>query len=192
MSRFKNANYILIIIVICFIGVLLFGGNLLLPKFQKYNELRKKVEEKRNEIKYSQEYFLKLTEVKTELKKYEVELAKIDSALPNDSFLPSVFNYLQKTTAQSGLVLKGMGSFSVVSSGKDPDIKEITLGLEVSGPYDSFKNFLSTLEKSARLIEVGNISFAGSGGKSTAEGEKTSEKEEEVFNFSLSIKVHSY
>jgi len=192
MNRFKNANYILIVIIICFVGVLIFGGNLLLPKFQQYTELRKKVEEKRNEIKYSQEYFSKLTEVETELKKYEVELAKIDSALPNDSFLPSVFNYLQKTTAQSGLVLKDIGSFTVAPSDKDPKIKEIILGLEVSGPYESFKNFLSTLEKSTRLIEVENISFAGSEKKPTVEGEKTSEKEGDVFNFSLSIKVHSY
>jgi len=195
MNRFKNINYILIITAICFVGALIFGNKMFLPKFQQFNEIRKNIGAKRSEIKYSQEYYSKLTEVDAELKKYSVELSKIDSALPSDSFLPSLFNYLQKVTAQSGLVLKDAGSFTVSASENNPKIKEISLGLEVSGPYASFKNFLSTLEKSARLFETESISFASSEKKPTAEeaGETgQAEEKEEVFNFSLSIKVRSY
>lgn len=186
-SRFRNINYILIIIVVCFIGVVIFGSNLLLPKFQEFRNLSKKIEEKRNEIKYKQEYFANLTETKTELGKYQAELSKIDSALPNDSFLPTLFNYLQKTTSQSGLVLKNLGSFTVSSSEKYPGIKEITLNLGVSGPYPSFKNFLSTLEKSTRMIEIENISFSNSQERQTA-----TTTTEDIFNFNLAIKAYSY
>jgi len=195
MNRFKNINYILIITAICFIGALILGNQMFLPKFQQFNEVRKNIGEKRSEITYSQEYYSKLVEVDAGLKKYSAELSQIDSALPNDSFLPSLFNYLQKATAQSGLVLKDAGSFNISVSGNNPKIKDITLGLEVSGPYSSFKNFLSTLEKSARLFETESISFTSSEKNQTTEGTggtvKTEEKQD-IFNFSLSIKVRSY
>jgi Tfp pilus assembly protein PilO len=191
-SRFRNINYILIIIVVCFIGVVIFGSNLLLPKFQELKDLNKRIEEKRNEIKYREEYFAKLTEVKNELEKYKEELSKIDSALPNDSFLPTLFSYLQKTIPQSGLVLKDLGSFTVSPSEKYPDIKEITLNLGVSGPYSSFKNFLSTLEKSTRMIEIESISFSNSQEQQAAVATTTITTTKDIFNFNLAIKAYSY
>jgi len=190
MNRFKYLNYILVVIIVCFIGVIIFGSNFLLPKFQEFSGLRQRVEEKRNEIKYKQEYFSNLTETKTELKKYEAELSKIDSALPDDSFMPSLFNYLQKSSSQSGLVLKDMGTFNISQSEKAPNLKEITLSLGVSGPYSSFKSFLSNLEKSTRMIEVESVSFSASQEQQTLEEGK--QKEKDVFNFNLILKVYSY
>ena len=147
-SRFRNINYILIIIVACFIGVVIFGSNLLLPKFQELSNINKKIEEARNEIKYREEYFASLIEIKNELKKYEAELSKIDSALPSDSFVPTLFDYLQKTTSQSGLVLKDLGSFSVSASEKHPGIKEINLNIKAHGiTHVSIEDDTFTLKK---------------------------------------------
>ncbi len=192
MNGFRNKNYIPIIVIVCFAGVIILGWKLLFPKIQQFTELRNRIEEKRTEIKNNEEYYSVLAEIETEFKKYEAELSKIDSALPDNAFLPPVFNYLQRVSAQSGMVLKDLGSFNVASKEKGPNVKEITLGLGVSGPYDSFKSFLSTLEKSARLIEVESVSFSSPDKQSTTTGGAGKAKEEYIFNFNLSLKVHSY
>jgi len=59
------------------------------------------------------------------------------------------------------------------------EIKEMNFELGLSGSYSSFKNFLSILERSSKLIEIEKISFSV--------GEK-----EKPWDFNLGIKVYSY
>lgn len=158
---------------------LIFGTVFLWPKFQDSKTLKKNIEEKKTELKLEEQYFSKLNQTNSELEKYGRELAIINSALPDTPSVPSLFNFLQKASSQSGMVLKGISPFIVSSSEMLPQLAETKFTLEVIGSYSSFKNFISTLEKSARLIEVENISFS-----SSAEGE--------LFSFNLRIKVSSY
>ena len=67
----------------------------------------------------------------------------------------------------------------LVEEGWSPEIRETGTNLVVAGSYSSFKNFLSTLEKTARMIELESISF------STLE-------EVGPIDFNLRIKVYSY
>jgi len=167
-----------IIIAVCFFLTLVLGIFLVWPEYQELKGLKSKITEKEGELQTLKEHFLELDDLSKNLKQYEVELSKIDSALPDGFDLPSLLNYLQEAASGTGLILK---SFSPVSStpfkGK---IKEFRLSLGFSGSYSAFKNFLSSLEKSARLIEVENISFSSPLG------------EEKPFDFSLGIKVYSY
>jgi len=57
--------------------------------------------------------------------------------------------------------------------------------LSLSGFYESFKNFLKKIEKSARLIEVEKISFS-KGESKKIEG---MEGEEGILNFNLTLKT---
>ncbi len=169
-----------IIIAFCFFLTLILGVGFLWPKYQNLNTLQKRVEEKKVELKYQEEYFLKLKEISEELKKYQTQLLKIDSALPPEPSIPALLDFLQKKTSQSGLVLKKVEVGSIAPSKDSPRIQEIRLNLRVLGSYSSFKNFLLTLEKSARLFEVENIAFS------------SPQKKEEPFTFDLKIKVYSY
>ncbi|MCX6760611.1 MAG: type 4a pilus biogenesis protein PilO [Candidatus Nealsonbacteria bacterium] len=187
MNGSKNVTNLMIIIAACSIGGIIFGGILLLPKFQDFQALNKIVEGKRNELTYRAEYFLELQKVEAQIKEYQPELAKIDVALPNEPSLPSLFDFLQISTSQSGLVISNMGNFTVSESSKYPGLKEVSLSLDVSGPYESLKNFLSTLEKSSRLIDVGSVSFSAS---KNDQGTKNQPKD--IFAFRLAIKVYSY
>lgn len=185
MNGSKNVNNIMIIIAICSVGGIIFGVNLLLPKFQEFQSQNKVLENKKNELLYKEEYFSKLQNVETQIKEYQAELDKIDVALPNYPSLPSFFDFLQTNTSQSGLVISDMGNFSV-SNSKYSGLKEVSLKLDVSGPYESLKNFLSILEKSSRVIDVESISFKAS------DAEETKSQPEDIFVFSLSLKVYSY
>jgi len=168
-----------IIIVISLFLVLILGVGLVSPKYQDLKQLSKKIGEKQAELQSKKEYFSNLKETSEELKNYEVQLSKIDSALPPDPGLPALFDFIQKASSQSGLVLKEISPSSTKLSQNFEGLQETESSLSVSGSYSSFKNFLLVLEKTARLIEIESISFS------------SSEKETPI-NFNLRIKVYSY
>jgi len=178
-----NFNRTLIITVVFFIAVIIIAILFLWPKYQELKITQKNIEQKKIELQTKEEYLLKLSEIQTELERYQEEFSKINSALPDDPSFPSLFNYLQKTFSETGLILEKIDSFSISSSQDLLDLKEAVFSIGVAGSYSSFKNFLSVLEKSARLIEVENISFSSS---------KKEEGVEELFVFNLKLKVYSY
>jgi len=179
MNRFNLLNSIPLIIAICFIFSLILGIVFLWPRYQDLKELQESISQKETEIQQHDQYFSRLSQIKEKIREYDEELAKINSALPEDSSLPSIFDFLQKASSQSGLILKEISSFNISSSKSYTNLKEIQFSFQVAGPYSSFKNFLSILENSARLIEIENISFS-------------SPNEGELFNFYLGVKVYSY
>ena len=190
----------LIITIVLFALTLTWGINFVWPKYQQLAILEKKNEIKKTELQRKEEYLQELKKISQELKNYQSQLAKIDSALPADPGLAALFDFLQKASSQSGLVLtniKILASRAVTkekekttqSPSKIPseireiaepeELKETELSFLVSGDYPSFKNFLSVLEKSSRLIEIENISFMFP-------------QKEGPWNFDLKIKVYSF
>jgi len=184
MAKFDSSNnlieYAPIITIVSFLIVIVITAVSLWPKFQELKIIQQKVEEKRLELQTKKEYFLKLGETKSRLEAYQEEVSKINSALPDNPSLPSLFNYLQKTSSELGLVLEKINPFTVSFSQDLPNLQETVFNIEVSGSYSSFRNLLSFLEKSSRLIEVENISFS------------FSEEKKESFVFNLKLKVFSY
>lgn len=167
-----------ITIAVCIWLSLILGVGFLWPKYQDLRNSQKKIEEKKAELQYKEEYFSELNKTSDALKEYSEILQKIDSSLPADPNLPSLFDFLQKVSSQNGLVLKRINPVSTTPF-EDSKIQETHLNLSLSGSYSAFKNFLSTLQKSARLIEIESITFS-------------SPEKEETFNFDLKIKVYSY
>ena len=162
--------------LICFfLGIILLVF-LVYPKYQELMAVTAQIKLKDIELQSKEKYLSNLIELSEEFKKYEEQLAFVDSVLPQEPSLPPLFHFLQKTATQSGLILKGTSSTYLPSL---EDLKETTITLEMTGYYSSLKEFLSTIEKSARMIETESISFS------------TPEKEE-TFSFDLTIKVYSY
>ena len=166
----------LTIIIICFLLTILSGVFLLYPKYQDFVVLEKQVEAKENQLQSKQEYLSNLSQNSEQLKKYEEKLLVINTALPTTLSLPSLFDLLQKTASQNGLIIKDMDSSCVTNL---EGIQDIKVDLKAIGSYSSFKNLISVLEKSARMIEIESFSFS------------TPEKEE-IFDFVLTIKAYSY
>ncbi|MBU4204588.1 hypothetical protein KKH26_00165, partial [Patescibacteria group bacterium] len=65
-------------------------------------------------------------------------------------------------------------------------IKETNVSLNLFGSYNAFKSFLTSIEKSARLMEGGNISF------SVTPPSLTSPLIQETYPIKLDIKAYSY
>lgn len=162
-----------IIIAVCLVLALMIGLLLTWPKYQSQQILQTNVEVKTSELQSKEEYFSQVKQIAEELEKYSEPLAKISSALPETPSLPSLFNFLQTTASQTGLVLEEI-ILGGVSQG------EVRVACQVVGSYSDFKNFLLALENSARLIEVEEISF------------ESPEEAGELFKFTVQIKTHSY
>ena len=171
-----------IIIITCLSLLLIFAIGAVFSKYQELTLLKSESKNKNAELQYEKEYFSKLSDVSKKLEKYKENLAKINSALPMNPRLPDLLNFLQKTSSQSGLVLKKIGlPLSKLNKNEDwnPEIQETAFNITVAGSYFAFKNFLSVLEKSARMIALETVSFS-------------SPQEEISWTFNLRLKTYSY
>jgi Tfp pilus assembly protein PilO len=170
-----------IYIVAFLLIILILGAVLIWPKYQELNAIKIEIGAKETELQNIGEYYSDLEQTNLGLEEYADNLAKIETSLPSGPSLPSFLNFLQEKSSENGVVLKTINFISSPSpiSGKSK-IKETSLNISFSAPYSAFKNFLSTLENSARLIEVESISFS------------SPEEKEKPFEFNLGLKIHSY
>ena len=185
------------------IAIILFGFSFVIglvfcfPKFQEMRVAQKQLESKEIELEQKKAYFEEIDILSEKLKQYPDELAIIDFSLPDDFSLPFLFDFFEKIVSRNGLFLTNIsqssGSQSSSRSSRssaeteifeetesDNNLKESRTILSLSGSYSAFKNFLYSVEKSARLIEVENASFS-------LPQDKTS-----TLNFNITVNTNSY
>ncbi|MBU2539789.1 type 4a pilus biogenesis protein PilO [Patescibacteria group bacterium] len=156
------------------------------PKYRELQGVLLEVGKKEVEFESKSAYFIEITSVYKELMNYQDSLNKIETALPSKFSLPSLVNFLYKKGAESGVVIKRVSAGKSSPVGKETNIKETSLSLSIIGSYTSLENFITSIEKSARLIEGENISF--SIGLPTTENSQPSQN----YPIDLQIKVYSY
>jgi Tfp pilus assembly protein PilO len=149
------------------------------PNVQELINIQKEVKTKRLEIQGKENYLRNLSEVKSKLDKHIEEVVVIDYALPDKPYLPSLFDHIQEISSESGLILSEIGISKTSPVEESSYFQETNISVDLTGSYSSLKDFLSSLEKSARLIRIENISFS-------------SEEDDPFFSFSLMMKVYSY
>lgn len=170
----------IIIIAISLLGILVFANLALLPHYQDLKIVQVKTVEKQAELISKEKYFSQIESLSQELKNYPDELSKIEFSVPDSPRLPDFFEFLQKTCSEKGLILANIKSFETRPTPKGEKTRETIIVFEVSGSFESLVNFLKTLEKSARMIEVLNISFS------------TPKTEGGPFAFEIKLKINSY
>lgn len=184
----------LITAILIFVSVagLLF---LVSPKYQEWSILKGEQKSKELQLREKENYFSNLRRLSQQLQTKEEALAKIDSALPRKTETSRLLNFLADSAKNNGLLLTEISS--ITASRVSPEkqqmkeegqkgegqeqklvLKEITFSLKLLGDYPSLKNFLTSLEKSARLIELEELSF--------------SSERPGVFQFNLTARAHSY
>lgn len=152
------------------------------PQYQKLQALNLNIENKKAEFQSQEEYFVQVKETSVKLQEYSDSLLKISSALPQDPALASVVSFLQSNSAQTGLILKKivLSGAADQSENRGP-FAETLLSVQVTGSYPAFKNFLTLVENSSRIIEVQKVSI-----------EIPDEKSKELPAFTLDLKTNSY
>jgi len=170
----------IIFIVIFIVIAMVLAVILVLPGYRQLQSFQAGVELRQAELQRTRNYFADLRNISEELKENQEALLKIDSALPPELSLPSFLDYLEKISAENNLILGKIGQVRSSASGQRSHIREHHLSFSLSGSYSSFKEWLNTLEKSSRLIEITSIRFS------------SPESREEPVDFGLGIKFYSY
>lgn len=175
-------------LILALIFILLIGGGyfLISPKFQDLRIKKLEIETQDEEFRRKEEHLLNLENTLEGLSKYEDQIAKINSALPSRFSEPDLLNYLQRLSSENGLILKEINASSLFAVKEIPGekIKKLPLSINLAGSYTSLKSFISSIYKSARLIEIKSISFL----TITEEGVEA----KDLFDFQLELETHSY
>ena len=174
-----------IIILACVCITIAVAVGLVWPKYQEYQFNLQEVKRIDSEISNIQTRTQNINDVMAQIESQRENFSKAEAAVPSDPSIPSMFIFLQQAADSSGIILKDIqmsGSAEGSSKSETAKKQEATenfLSLSLSGSYASFKNFLSVLENSARLIDDTRVSF-------------NSSKDSQIFSFGVTLKVHSY
>lgn len=175
---------IVIAIILFIVLILVFYA--VLPKYRSFQNLLAVLGTKETELQAKNAYFVEVTKIYKELMQNQEVLQKIEAGLPSKFSPAELINFVYKKTAENGISLQGIGIIRSSEVGTGTNVNEITLPLQLNGTYSSLKNFLSSLEKSARLVEIENISF------SVPVPSLEKPQAPTLYPFSISIKLYSY
>lgn len=163
------------------------------PQYQNWRFSSIRLKEFKKAEERQREHFNNLRQSWENLEKYRSSLLKINTALPESANLPELLNFIQKLAGQVGLSLKKINSIETKKASSST-IKETRIEINLTGSYPAFKSFLTSIEKSARLIEVESINFSY-----PTEMEKKLQEEQvdkkdklKIFEFQVKIKVNHY
>lgn len=182
--------------IILLIVTLILAFLFVVPKYQESVNLQVILNEKQAEYDGESDYYTKIFGLLKNIKDRKDSLDKMNSALPsNVSFAPLIY-FLQEKVTENGLTVK-LITFSDIDPsayGKvlpvDSDqIKNIVFAVDLSGSYQGLKKFLYSLEKSARLFQINNITVTSFQSlQSGSEPQIISQN----YDFKLEVKTNAY
>lgn len=127
------------------------------PKYQELRDVNQQISQTETQLEEGKEHIARLETLSDRLKKREEAVSKVESSLPSQSGLPSFLNFLYEISGDQGLLLRRVGSVS--QSSYKGDIDQVSVELTLDGSYTDFRDFVKVVEKSARMIEVREMTF---------------------------------
>ena len=163
------------------IAAILLGILVWWPKFQQFRNLTSELKIKTEALEQKRAYFANIDEILNRLQEeqYKDSMDKIETALPESVSVPELFNFIQIKAAENGMAVGNMTSGEGQQGGLVGGAQSFPFSASFTGSYPAFKNFLSVLNRSSRLIEVDSISFAAGQG-------------EAAFTFNLGMNIPYY
>lgn len=142
----REIKFIFSLIVLFFIAF---------PNFQKFFDLEKEFNIKKNELSNLASYYNQIKENIAEIKK-EKNFEKLEKMIPSDPREAEVLNTILAIAGGEGVSIE---SFSVSKQKGDSEntlqegfpYNKITFSLQLTGDYFSLKNFLSKLQLLERI-----------------------------------------
>ncbi len=195
------------------------GFFLLWPKYVELRAAEQKIIDKNAELENRNEYYANLERISASLNDHEDGLAKIKSAFPDNSDSPALMSFVQATAMQSGMIVKGISYSGAganqaagVISGKSGSgapiagvvakhiLQNYSVSLGLTGSYGNFKDFLSRIQRSSRMISLGKITIntgksaapEAAKGAAAASNKGGSEAADPLFDYTLSLSANYY
>jgi len=160
-----NKRNLLIIIIFVLIGAIIGGVYYLwLPKYYENESKKKQLETLSEKIKKREDYLKRINDLSKNLSDYQEEISKIEIALPEDFSVAALFEFLMKASSESGLIIQktDVGKLYTIkpNDSSDTSVKKLPFSVLLRGFYPSLKNFLFSVYRNNRIIEVKSIKFS--------------------------------
>ncbi len=168
------------IVIISLVLSIFLAAVLVFPQHQKLQRERTVLQERTEELQNHRNYQSRLQSVKARLDQNQELMANIISALPDELDAPSFLKFLQKASEASGVSIERVNWSRAASPAEGERTKEHILSMNFTCSYYAFKNFLYSLERSARLIDIMRMNF------------RASEEGDKPIQFSMELRIHSY
>lgn len=157
-----DKNYL--IAALFFIAAIIAGVVLAYPKYQALQSSQNKVAEKEKEYANQLTLIREISEVTTQYKKLESELALVSDLLPQftSKSVPELFTEFEKITSESGILLSGISFQSAptkVGSDKS-NYKSVNASISAIGSYDALRSFVRTIEQNKHLMDIASLSIS--------------------------------
>lgn len=173
--KIYSSSFIIILLIISVV----IGLFITFPQYKKYKLVEKEFLAKKEELDSLENYFSDLENTQKKLLERKDDLEKVKEGVPLQEDTPLFLSLIRKTSSENGLILKDMESQKKKKKlKKEGRLKEIKADISLVGSYESFKNFISSLEKNARMIDIKDINF--------------SQKGENEDNFDFHLKVSAF
>jgi Tfp pilus assembly protein PilO len=186
------------------------GFFLVLPKYQEKQAVERQIQEKNEIIKNNRDYYAGLAVIVDNLDKYQGNLEKVNVALPDRPDAPALMNFVQAAAMQSGLLVKGIDYAGNTKPLSEVDyavdelqaaaVQGLTLqsylvSMSLAGSYGNFKNFLSMIERSGRLIAIESIDLQSKNNKEESndvDAGQVLKGVDKIINYNVKLSVNYY
>ena len=199
----NNKIIISIISLIVILGMIFF---LIIPLWSSIKELKMSLGELKQKQTQVEEFLIKSRQIERTYWEFEEDVQRIFSALPKGGSIPYLLIQFEDVVRKSGLLLGGITFSQVVETtdqqvrqraiqalaensyqeGKAPaGVSSLLVNVEAIGSYDSFKNYLNSLEHSVYPMNIEQINLKSQG-----------DSKESIFDslsiFQFDLKINTY
>lgn len=169
------------------LGFVVAGYFFWVPKYREFKSNNAQINVEGEKVKLKKDYLFELESKLSALSDYEEILSKINSALPMEFSADALFSFVQKKASENGLIITEVDLSEASSRNVIQEegivIDKIGITVTVTGKYSSFKDFLLSVYKNSRLIEVKSITF---------DHNKEESESLDVFDFKLELEASYY
>ncbi len=154
------------------------------PEYQGLREAMLESEIKTADLENMKNYNQIISNLYQKLKiDHREDVQKIKDGVPDDHYAPSLFAEIRRISYKTGVRVERLGDFSVRNHRNRAGIKEIEISFRVEGSYQNFKNFLSKINESARMMTIESLRI---------ESSSTPEDRRSLLEYNVTIKTYSY
>lgn len=167
------------------------------PEYREFGDVKTALAKKQAEYNGASAYYDVIANTLLQIDQRKEALGRIDSALPSEASVASLIYFFQKKGAETGLLIRSINfsntaaveTASIRSIAAKQEIKNITFAISLVGNYPGLKNFLASLESSARVFEVETISLVP---LQSSQNQAKGQEGLPTYDIKLQIKTHTY
>lgn len=153
-------KYIVSALIIVLVGLVV-ASVLTLPRYEEMVWARQRLSAQKEALRAEEARLAELTAIRQRLLQQSAALEKASSSLPLYPDAMSIFLFVRTKAGENGLMVSGAPSVSteyITGRSGSAGIRSVEMGISLAGPYPALRGFVRSLESSARLIRVTNIS----------------------------------